>query len=309
MHRRILAFDFDGTLAADGSVPPALQKALASVRAAGFTLFLVTGRRHGSVELGLVGDLFDGIVWENGAVLCHSGAREVFLPFGHLDAGLAEALKVAGVPVERGSAILSTWRPHEEAVWRVLSAWGGDPVVVHNKDALMILPPGASKGSGLERLLGICGLSRRNLVSFGDAENDLPLLRLGELGVAVADAVPALQAVADLVTTQPGPDGVLEALETYWLAGNERNLPLPRRECLIPLGEDEAGQPICMPGGRLAGANLGVFGDPNSGKSWVTGLLAEGMHHAGYQVLLIDPEGDYRALRALPGIVAFEGNR
>jgi hypothetical protein len=30
------------------------------------------------------------------------------------------------------------------------------------------------------------------------------------------------------------------------------------------------------------------------------------MHRVGYQVLMIDPEGDFRGMRALPGIVAFE---
>jgi hypothetical protein len=75
------------------------------------------------------------------------------------------------------------------------------------------------------------------------------------------------------------------------------------------LGEDEAGQPISLPGAALVGGNLGVFGASGSGKSWVAGLLAEGMHRAGYQVVLIDPEGDFRGLRGLPGVVVLEGNR
>lgn len=309
VHRRLLAFDYDGTLAENGRVPPALQTALERLRAAGHVLFLATGRRLESVALGPLKDLFAGIVWENGAVLYHTRADEIYLPFGDLSPGLAEALAAAGVPLERGQAILSTWKPHEETVRQVLNQWGGDPVVAHNKGAVMILPPGATKGAGLERLLALCGYSPRNLVSFGDGENDLSLLRLGEVGVAVADAVPALKAVADLVTTRPGPAGVLEALETHWLTGTPRGLPSTRqREREIPLGEDESGTPVSIPGSTLAGRNLGVFGDSNSGKSWVTGLLAEGMHFAGYQVFLIDPEGDFRGLRALPGMVAFEGN-
>lgn len=50
-----------------------------------------------------------------------------------------------------------------------------------------------------------------------------------------------------------------------------------------------------------------MFGDSGSGKSWVTGLLVEGMRNAGYQSLIFDPEGDFKSLRALPGIVALEG--
>jgi len=307
MHRRVLAFDFDGTLAENGSVPPALQAALERLRSMGYILFLATGRRFGSIELGPLSHLFAGIVWENGAVLYHTATEEIYLPFGSVDSRLKEALKAAGVPLESGQAIVSTWTPHEETVWRVLNEWGGEAAVAYNKGAVMIMPAGTSKGAGLERLLGICGYSPRNLVAFGDGENDLSLLELGEFGVAVADAVSSLKAVADLVSTRPGPAGVLEVLEAYWLKGFTPSVPL-RRERQILLGQDETGNPVYLPGAALAGGNLGVFGDSGSGKSWVTGLLAEGMRHAGYQSLLIDPEGDFKGLRALPGIVALEGN-
>jgi hypothetical protein len=125
--------------------------------------------------------------------------------------------------------------------------------------------------------------------------------------VAVANAVPRLKEAADLVTARPGPAGVLEVLETHWLSGGTGDtLRATKRECLIPLGKDEAGTPVSLSAAELAGGNLGVFGDSGSGKSWVAGLLVEGIHHAGYQVLTIDPEGDFRGMRALPGIVALE---
>ena len=240
MYRRILAFDFDGTLAENGIVPPALRTALKKLRAAGYVLFLVTGRRFGDAELGPLGDIFAGIVWENGAVLHHTATDEVYLPFGHIDPRLVEALKMAGVPLEHGRAIVFTDTPHDEPVYHVLSEWGGDAAVVHDKGVVRVLPPGAAKGTGLERLLGLCGLSPRNLVSFSDGESDLSLLQLGEIGVAVADAVPRLREVADLVTTHPGPAGVLEVLETYWLSGERQDIP-SRRQRSIPLGEDETG--------------------------------------------------------------------
>lgn len=307
MYRQVLAFDFDGTLAANGSIPPALQTALHQLRAAGCALFLVTGRRCEHIVLGALADVFSGIVWENGAVLTHPGSDELHQPFGTVDPHLVEALEAAGVPLEHGRALVATWEPHADTVRHVLDAWGGDAVVVRNKGALMILPPGAAKGAGLAQLLRLCGFSPRNLVAFGDAENDLSLLGLAELGVAVADAVPALRAAADLVTQKPGPDGVLEALETYWLQGRAPTI-LSSHTCRIPLGEDETGAPVTLPCAALAGGNVGVFGDSGSGKSWVTGLLAEGMHRAGYQVLLIDPEGDFRGLRDLAGMVAVDGD-
>lgn len=307
MYRRVLAFDFDGTLADNGIVPPALQTALEHLHTAGYVLFMVTGRRFGDAELGSLKDFFAGVVWENGAVLHHTASDEVYLPFGHIDPHLVEVMEAAGVPLERKRAIVSTTTSHAEAVWHVLNEWGGDATVAHNKGSFRILPSGAAKGAGLERLLGLCGFSPRNLVSFGDGESDLSLLQLGEIGVAVADAAPCLKEVADLVAAQPGPAGVLEVLETYWLSGNTSGIPT-RRESPISLGRDEVGAPVSLPAADLAGGNLGVFGDSGSGKSWVAGLLAEGMHYVGYQVLVIDPEGDFRGMRALPGFVALEVN-
>jgi hydroxymethylpyrimidine pyrophosphatase-like HAD family hydrolase len=307
MYRRVLAFDFDGTLAENGVVPLALQTALEQLRTVGYALFMVTGRRFRKAELGPLDDVFAGVVWENGAVLHHTTTNEVYLPFGHIDRRLVEALELAGVPLEHGRAIVSTQTPHAETVWQVLNEWGGDAVIVHNRGVVRVLPPGTAEGAGLERLLGLCGFSPRNLVSFGDGEDDLSLLQLGETGVAVADAVPSLREVADLVTTQPGPAGILEALETYWLKESPSELPT-QRKCPIPLGEDAAGTLVFLPAAALVNGNLGVFGDSGSGKSWVTGLLVEGMHHAGYQVLVIDPEGDFKGMRALPGFVALEVN-
>lgn len=307
MYRRVLAFDFDGTLAENGAVPLALRKALEQMHAAGYALFMVTGRQFGKADLGSLEHILAGIAWESGAVLHHTSTDEVYLPFGRIDPRLVEALESAQVPLEHGRAIVSTGKAYHEDVWQVVSDWGGDAVVTHDKGMTRILPPGTAKGAGLERLLHLCGFSPRNLVSFGDAEGDQSLLQLGETGVAVADAVPSLKEVADLVTRQPGPAGVLEVLERYCLGGNRgRTLPILQHPRFISLGQDEAGTPVSISAATLADGNLGVFGDSGSGKSWVAGLLAEGMHHAGYQVLMIDPEGDFRGMRAFPGIVALE---
>jgi HAD superfamily hydrolase (TIGR01484 family) len=308
MYRRVMAFDFDGTLAVDGHVPPEIETALDRCRASGHILFLVTGRRFESVTLGRLGDLFAGIVWENGAVLAHAASGETYLPFGQLDTRLLKAIEEAGIPFERGLAIAATWIPHDQALWRILSAHGGSTSIEYNKSAVMVLPPGATKGAGLERLLTLCGLSPRNLAAFGDAENDLSMLTLAEVSVAVADAVPAVIQTCDVLATAPGPRGVLEILNQYPLGGQFLDIPL-KRERPILLGQTELGQAVSVPAARLAGRNLGVFGDSATGKSWMVGLIAEGLHHEDYQVLLIDPEGDFRGLRVLPRFVSVSGDR
>lgn len=308
MYRRVMAFDFDGTLAVNGDVSPEVETALAQCRDRGHVLFLVTGRRFETVTLGSVGDLFTGIVWENGAVLSHTASGETYLPFGQLDSQLLKAIEESGIPFERGLAIAATWTPHDQALWQVLRSHGGSTSVEYNKGAVMVLPPGATKGAGLERLLALCGLSPRNLAAFGDAENDLSMLTLAEVAVAVSDAVPAVIATSDVVAMKPGPQGVLEILQEYPLGGKFLDIPL-KRERPILLGQTNSGTTVTVPAARLAGRNLGVFGDSGTGKSWMVGLIAEGLHHEEYQVLLIDPEGDFRGMRVLPRFVSISGDR
>ncbi len=308
MYRRVMAFDFDGTLAVEGAVPPELERALERCRASGHVLFLVTGRRFETVPLGRLSEWFAGIVWENGAVLTHTASGETYLPFGQLEAGLLKAVDDSGIPFERGLAIAATWTPHDQVLWRVLGTHGGSSSIEYNKGAVMVLPPGATKGAGLERLLTLCGFSARNLAAFGDAENDISMLTLAEVAVAVGDAVPTVRELADVVAQAPGPRGVLEVLEQYPLSGRFLDIPL-KRERPVLLGQSDAGMPVTMPASRLAGRNLGVFGDSATGKSWIVGLIAEGLHHEDYQVLLIDPEGDFRGLRVLPRFVSLSGDR
>ena len=308
MYRRVMAFDFDGTLAVNGNVPAEVETALEQCRASGYVLFLVTGRRFETLTLGSLGNLFAGIVWENGAVLTHTASGETYLPFGQLDARLLKAIEEAGIPFERGLAIAATWTPHDQALWEILRAHGGSTSIEYNKSAVMVLPPGATKGTGLEHLLTLCGLSPRNLAAFGDAENDLSMLTLAEVSVAVADAIPAVIETSDVLATAPGPQGVLEILRQYPLSGKFLDIPL-KRERSILLGHTESGTAINIPAAQLAGRNLGIFGNSATGKSWMVGLIAEGLHHKDYQVLLIDPEGDFRGLRVLPRFVSVSGDR
>jgi hypothetical protein len=124
----------------------------------------------------------------------------------------------------------------------------------------------------------------------------------------VGDAVPAVIETSDVLASAPGPQGVLEILRQYPLGGKFLDIPL-KRERPIMLGQTESGTAIHIPASRLAGRNLGVFGNSATGKSWMVGLIAEGLHHEDYQVLLIDPEGDFRGLRVLPRFVSVAGDR
>ena len=69
-----------------------------------------------------------------------------------------------------------------------------------------------SKGEALMRLAEYYGIPREQTVAFGDEKNDIPMIKAAGLGVAMANAVPELLAVADYVTLSNAEDGVADAL-------------------------------------------------------------------------------------------------
>jgi 3-deoxy-D-manno-octulosonate 8-phosphate phosphatase KdsC-like HAD superfamily phosphatase len=61
-------------------------------------------------------------------------------------------------------------------VLEALRDLGLDRQIIFNKNAGMILPSGVNKASGLTAALEELRISHHNVVSIGDAENDLPML-------------------------------------------------------------------------------------------------------------------------------------
>lgn len=80
-----------------------------------------------------------------------------------------------------------------------------------------VLPRGASKGAGLHRLLDDMGIKPGEIMAFGDGENDTEMLQMAGFGVAMANAMPALKAVADHITATNDEDGVALAVEQFVL--------------------------------------------------------------------------------------------
>ena len=129
-------------------------------------------------------------------------------------ARLAERLRSRGVPeIFPGRVVVGLHRPHAALAAEVIDELALDLVLVFNVDAVMILPPGVTKGTGLAVALAELGASLEETVAIGDAENDYALLGACAYGVAVANAVPALKEKADLVTAGEGGAGVAELVD------------------------------------------------------------------------------------------------
>ncbi len=146
-------------------------------------------------------------------MLEHLPSERVSLPFGTLPEPLVKDLEQTGIEMLTGMAIAATWAQHESLVKQVSDQHNYFPSLDWNKMALMILPTGANKGSGLKRLLEQCHFPSSPLMAFGDGENDHALLAIADTAVAVQDAVPSLQEVAHVVSNNPGPSGVVEVLQ------------------------------------------------------------------------------------------------
>jgi hydroxymethylpyrimidine pyrophosphatase-like HAD family hydrolase len=305
-HLKVIATDFDGTIAEHDHVAQATWDALYQAKRAGFVPILVTGRRLDDFLLKEpLLDLFEAIVAEDGAALYFPKRDAVLLPFGHLSPGFIRLLKARGVPLEEGVAIVSTHIPHDETILQALHEVGGGATVEYNRGAVMVEPPGATKGTGLLFALRELGYSPHNVVAIGDAENDRSLFEMAEVAVAVANAQPDIQALCDIVLPEPNGKGVRGLVRSLL------NAKLPARrirpERGLFLGDDCDGFPVHLDPFRLVEENLAIVGGSSSGKSWLAGLLAEELLKQEYQICVIDPEGDYRGLRAFPHTLLLGG--
>jgi hydroxymethylpyrimidine pyrophosphatase-like HAD family hydrolase len=119
-------------------------------------------------------------------------------------------------------------QPHEEQVREALQALSLPWEVILNKGAVMTLPIGTSKRSGLERAVRDLGESLEQTVGVGDAENGRTFLDICGLSVAMANALDDLKATADLVTDGARGQGVAELLER-WRTGQLDELGSARR--------------------------------------------------------------------------------
>lgn len=76
--------------------------------------------------------------------------------------------------------------------------------------------PGITKASGLVAAAERFGFDLSGLVAFGDMPNDIPMLGLARLGVAMGNAHPEAKAAADEVTDANSENGVAKVLERWW---------------------------------------------------------------------------------------------
>lgn len=92
----------------------------------------------------------------------------------------------------------------------------GDVVVTSSfANNLEINAPGATKGEAIVRLADHLGMAHERTMGFGDGENDMTMMTMAGIGVAMENAGAVLKANADYVTLSNDEDGVAAALEHF----------------------------------------------------------------------------------------------
>jgi hypothetical protein len=202
---------------------------------------------------------------------------------------LLAALRQRGVtPLSAGEVIVATREPHEATVLDAIRDLGLELQVIFNKGAVMILPAGVNKATGLTAALQELKISAHNVVGVGDAENDHSFLKLCERSAAVAGALPAIRDTADIVLRGDAGAGVRELAAE--IVANDLEATRSPESQQLTFGVDEHGMPVTL---EPYGGCILVCGASASGKSTVARRVVESLQKRSYQFCVIDPEGDY----------------
>ncbi len=303
MKLSVIALDYDGTLTRDDRLDAHMREAIADARRQGVAVMLVTGRRLDDLRR-VAGPLqfVDSVVGENGAL--------VHFPDGGLTTTLAPPIPPAfitrlqqeGITFQAGQCLIEADASAAPRMLNAIRELELPIVLVFNRSRVMAMAQGISKATGLRAALEALRKSPRNAVAVGDAENDHELLRFAEVGAAVEWGSPSLQAAADMVIGGAGPVAVADFIRRVAATGRLPTVPRARRRMI--LGHTDDGREFSL---AVRGRNVLIMGETNSGKSWLAGLLCERLILHGYSLCVVDPEGDYRTLDALPGVRVLGG--
>lgn len=88
-------------------------------------------------------------------------------------------------------------------------------------DTLEVLPPGGGKGAALKSVMKDMHINAEEVLAIGDGENDIEMIQLAGIGIAVGNAVESLKQAADYVVASNDEDGVAEAVERFVLKRDE----------------------------------------------------------------------------------------
>ena len=261
MEKCLILFDIDETLYLNHErrIPESTLIALAKLKAAGHTLAVATGRAPFEINETIKNLPFDFFILNNGQYVLQNGKVIYENPIepATIKALMADA-KDAHICLGFSSATRSTVTGVNDLIHHIfthsdLTYPKVDPTIVETENIFQvwffsedypayakkyeekvrfvpwldngsdIIPTGASKATGLLKTIEANHHKLpKKIVFFGDGANDIELVELADIGIAMGNAVDPLKEKADFITKNIEDDGIYYACEQLGLFEKEQ---------------------------------------------------------------------------------------
>ena len=120
--------------------------------------------------------------------------------------------------MDKIQALFSNLEDKEKARLEILAAVSDIEVTGAVLNNVEVNAKGIHKGNALIKLGEVLGIKMEEIMAFGDGNNDVQMLETVGVGVAMANSVPEVLAVADMIAPSNNEDGVAKIIEEYVLA-------------------------------------------------------------------------------------------
>ncbi len=253
MKYKIVFFDIDGTIThhENGSIPDKTKDAIRILKDKGFKLVAATGRPLSMCQE--IKDLgIDTFITANGGYVKHGEevihkvpmdrnlVKEI-VDFAHDKHGLSfytESFSMNGVEEEEIARALKETLSLDEYPEKddlmgeqdvyLMCLFARDEVVKSYQQTfphltfrrwhpyvLNVLQEDVSKSLAIQKVLDYYDLHPSEAIAFGDGDNDVDMLELAGLGIAMGNGSDKLKRVADYVTKKSSEGGITFALEKF----------------------------------------------------------------------------------------------
>lgn len=230
------------------------RNAVLALQAKGIKTIVCTGRDIGAYARLPMGDLhFDGYLTLNGNLLMDSH-RKIYagtpIDQGDMEV-LAQTFRAKKIPFamiakdrvyinyvdetviktqdSQMSAIPEVEKYNGEKIYQIMafvpvhqqqilsSILDKCQITCWNDTGIDIIPANGGKATGIQKYLELHGLKSSEIMAFGDADNDIDMLKIAGIGVAMDNGTGGAKAAADYVTASVDDDGIEKALRHFRL--------------------------------------------------------------------------------------------
>lgn len=243
-------FDIDGTLFSHTihAIPESTKRTVKLLREKGIKVFIATGRSLKETKRVPLGDMkFDGYVTLNGQICLDAEEKILFeapikgedgaylldafvnkkfplaivekerIYINYIDDSVIRAQKSVNIPLlpikeYQGAPIYQfIGYMNLEETEKIASKIPNCKITRWYDEGIDIISKDGGKANGIQKILEFYGMTREEVIAFGDSDNDMDMLEFAGIGVAMGNAEESVKAVADYITTDIDEDGIWNA--------------------------------------------------------------------------------------------------